>query len=543
MFAGLGLFFFAMHFLCVNLKRLADQRLRQRIAKLTSTTPAAMLVGAVMIVMTQSGSALVFLLVGLVRAGMMTLKQAQPVVLGANVGAGLVVLFLTMDIRIAVLLLIGVAGLLYAFSAQNRERVTGAAISVGLLFLGMQIMRDGASQLEATDWFARFVESSAGSPLLAFFAGAVLTFFAQSSVAVTAVMIVFLQSGLMGLQDGVMFVYGANIGGSLLMMVLSANLSGVQRQVALYKFGFNLVAALILVPLFYVELFSGVPLVIAFVSALSENAGTQAALAYAFFNAFPVPLFLVLLGPTASLLRKISPETRSELGAKAKYLASSAPDQPAIALRLVDLETKRLLDLISTGFEALRQSRDVKKLREHLDAAELLRKVILEALNDAASRRSLSIEDYERIDMLMRVHYAIGAMRDALEELGAELACLRRKRPDLSFSDSVVEGLDAILAVLISVARRRDEHDIEVLLRLTSKEGNGINTIRLAYLQGEHLLKPQDREHLLNAMNVCERLIWLFGETGKAYGSLGRAQVELLAPFLEEQRRSGRVSA
>lgn len=543
MFAGLGLFFFAMHFLCVNLKRLADQKLKRRIARLTSTAPAGLSVGMVMIVLTQSGTAAVFLLVGLVRAGMMTLQQVQPVILGLNLGAGLIVLFLTLDIRVAVLLLIGVSGIFYAFGSRHKEQVAGAAIGVGLLFLGFQIMRDAASQLETQAWFVQFVEATAGAPVLAFFAGMVLTVFAQSSIAVSAIMIVFLQSGLFQLQDGIMFVFGANIGSSVLMVLLSANLTGVQRQVALYKLGFNVISASILLPLMYVEAVTGFPLLVHLVSHLSNDPGTQVALAYVLFNVLPAPVLLLLCGPTAELLQKLSPETRAELGAKPKHLILPCQEPPPIVQRLVELETVRLLQLSSEAFDSMRCDRGSKKLHANLEAAGALHKIIAEALQDLASNRSLSPDEHKHVDMLVRILYLTQEMRGALRDFGAEVYYLRKKSPDLWFADSAVEGLDAILNVLISVARDRNSDALDVLARLTSKKGNGINAIKVAYLQNEQLLTGQGKVHVLNAMNLCERLIWLFGEAGAAYGRLGPSQVEVLSSVFDKPSAGERLRA
>ncbi|MET1411069.1 Na/Pi symporter [Roseibium sp. HPY-6] len=543
MFAGLGLFFFAMHFLCVNLKRLADQKLKRRIARLTSTAPAGLSVGMVMIVLTQSGTAAVFLLVGLVRAGMMTLRQVQPVILGLNLGAGLIVLFLTLDIRVAVLLLIGVSGIFYAFGSRHKEQVSGAAIGVGLLFLGFQIMRDAASQLETQAWFIQFVEATAGAPVLAFLAGMVLTVFAQSSIAVSAVMIVFLQSGLFQLQDGIMFVFGTNIGSSVLMVLLSANLTGVQRQVALYKLGFNAISASILLPLMYIEAVTGFPLVVHLLSHLSNDPGTQVALAYVLFNVLPAPFLLLLCGPTAELLQKLSPETRAEHGAKPKHLALPCQEPPPIVQRLIELETVRLLQLSSEAFDSMRCDRGAKKLHANLEAAGALHKIIAEALQDLASNRSLSPDEHKHVDLLVRILYLTQEMRSALHDFGAEVYCLRKKSPDLWFADSAVEGLDAILNVLISVARDRNSDALDVLARLTSKKGNGINAIKVAYLQNEQLLSGQQKINVLNAMNLCERLIWLFGEAGEAYGRLGKSQVEVLSSVFETPLAGERLRA
>ncbi len=543
MFAGLGLFFFAMHFLCVNLKRLADQKLKRRIARLTSTAPAGLSVGMLMIVLTQSGTAAVFLLVGLVRAGMMTLRQVQPVILGLNLGAGLIVLFLTLDIRVAVLVLIGVSGILYAFGSRHKEHVTGAAIGVGLLFLGFQIMRDGAAQIETQAWFVHFVEATAGAPLLAFLAGMVLTILAQSSIAVSAVMIVFLQSGLFELRDGILFVFGANIGSSVLMLLLSVNLSGAQRQVALYKLGFNAIAAIVLLPLIYIEAAFGVPLIVALVSHLSADPGTQVALAYVLFNALPVPALLLLLGPTAACLKRISPETRAELGATPKHLVLPCSEPPSVVQRLVELEMVRLLRLNSEAFESMRSSRGAKHLHASLEAAAVLHKTIDETLRDMASDRSLSAEEHGRVDLLGRVLYLTKAMREARLDLGADVFHLRKSCPELWFADSAVEGLDAVFNVQISLAHDRHSDTLEVLTRLTSTKGNGINAIKVAYLQDEHFLDGEARGRLLSAISLCERLIWLFGETSRAYGRLGQSQVEVLSSAFERQADAARLRA
>ncbi|MEL7525765.1 MAG: Na/Pi symporter [Pseudomonadota bacterium] len=543
MFAGLGLFFFAMHFLCVNLKRLADQKLKRRIARLTSTAPAGLSVGMLMIVLTQSGTAAVFLLVGLVRAGMMTLRQVQPVVLGLNLGAGLIVLFLTLDIRVAVMLLIGVAGFCYTFGSRHKEHVTGAAIGVGLLFLGFQIMRDAASQIETQAWFVQFVEVTAGAPLLALLAGVVLSLLAQSSIAVCAVMIVFLQSGLFELRDGILFVFGANIGSSVLMLLLSVNLSGAQRQVALYKLGFNAISSLVLLPMIYIEAVSGVPLIVGLVSHLSTDPGTQVALAYLLFNALPVPALLLMLGPTARYLQRVSPETRAELGAKPKHLVLPCAEPPSVVQRLVELEMVRLLRLQSEAFASMRSGRGARDLHANLEAAATLHKTIEETLRDMASERRLSLDEHGHVDLLGRILYLAKEMREALHDLGADVFFLRRIRPDLSFTDSAVEGLDAILDVLISVAHDRNRVSLDVLTRLTATSGNGFNAIKVAYLQDEAFLAGEARKRLLSAMSLCERLIWLFGETSRAYGRLGDSPVEVLASVFEKQAEAARLRA
>lgn len=522
-FGGLGLFFFALQFLGENLKLLAGQRLRQRIAKLTATPASGLLVGSIMILTTQSGAASVFILVGLVRAGMMTLMQTQPVILGISVGAGLIVLFLTINIQIAILLLIGMSGVLYAYGKPSIVRLAGATVGIGLLFLGLQIMRQGASGLEQQSWFLSAIEMTQGQPFLSFTIGALLSILAQSSVAVVVVMITFQKAGLFGLEEAIMFVYGANVGSSILTYFLAAKLTGVARQVAYYLVGFNFISALLLVPLFFVEIWFDLPLVATLVEALSSNASTQSAIVYLVFNLAPVPLLLLALKPTARILEKISPETAVEEASKPKYLADKLPSEPAVAQQLIELEQVRLFGLLISGLNAMRVSHGERQRDEALDAFDSLSNAIEAAIHQLTSQPNMTSESFEHLDGVLKIQRSLDAARTAIQGLGTEIFYLRKNAPDLSFPDAVVEGLDTILHILADVARNRQQEDIDIVLRMTSDEGNGTKSVRTAYLAGEDRVGDGDRLHLLAAANYCERLIWLSAETCKSYQNLRSA--------------------
>ncbi|WP_424964771.1 Na/Pi symporter [Dinoroseobacter sp. S375] len=122
----LGIVFFALHFLSQNLRQLASHQLRQTIARFTDRPHRGMLLGAVMITITQSGSVADFVVVGPLRAGMLGLKQAQPILLGVTVAARLKVLFLTLEIRAATMVLIAVSGAGYAYGDLPVQRIAKA---------------------------------------------------------------------------------------------------------------------------------------------------------------------------------------------------------------------------------------------------------------------------------------------------------------------------------------------------------------------------------------------------------------------------------
>ncbi len=111
--AGLGLFFVGLYFLTEHLKMLSGRRLRNRISAWTRSPFMGVLWGCVFIAITQSTAATMFILIGMMRSGMMTVRQSLPIIIGLNVGTGIVVLILVIDLKVAVLFLLGIAGIVY----------------------------------------------------------------------------------------------------------------------------------------------------------------------------------------------------------------------------------------------------------------------------------------------------------------------------------------------------------------------------------------------------------------------------------------------
>ena len=389
-------------------------------------------------------------------------------------------------------------------------------------FFGLQIMRTGVAPLATQSWFLDAIRATSGSPIFAFAIGAALSVVVQSSVAAIVVMIAFQHTGLFGLPEAIMFVYGANAGSSILMLLLSAKVTGVPKQVALYQVAFNFIGAAILVPLFYVESVSGIPLVRHLIEAITSDSAQQIAFANMIFNTVPVVVLLLSLNPSARILQSASPETKTEQGAKPRYLVDTQAPEPAIAVALIELEQTRLFDLLRAALGDLRQEKRGQDMAENIEAFDSLARVIDDAIADVTDGQPLTAEDYERLDILLRIQHDAKAARDGLSGLGIEIAKLRQAAPTLSFTDSVIEGLDAILQFLADVASERSAEDTELLLQMTSEEGNGTRSVRTAYLAGEHGLSAEDRMHLLAAANYCERHIWLFGEIGRSYRALAR---------------------
>ena len=519
--AGLGLFFVGLSFLTEHLKMLSGRRLRERIAAWTKRPLMGVLWGGVFIAITQSTAATMFILVSMLRAGMVTVAQSLPMIIGVNVAAGLIVLILVFDIKIAILFLLGLSGIVYTSDkARGLRAAAGTIFGISLLFFGLNTMQAGVAPLAETDWFESALQWTKDSYLLGFAIGVGLSFLVQSSLAVVVLTIALQQSGLFSLNESIMIVYGGNVGSSVLSFVLSASMSGQSKQIAMYQTAYNFAGAIILVPLFYLEIYGAFPLVKFAAESITQSGAGQVAVVNMIFNLVPGVVLFVLLKPASRLLERLWPETFVEQASKPKYLHDRMAEDPDTALELVELEQCRLVEYLANALDTLRQGGGRTKLEAYQEAFTTLSGQIREAISDLSTSSKLSQDSFERLNNLMNIQQSLQSASEVLGDMQKEFAALEHSQIGARFVASAIEGLDTILLTLIDVAKERSTEDAQFLEMMTSEEGHGISNVRSAYLAEESNLDPDARMKLLAAANYCERLIWLFGSMGRHYMAL-----------------------
>ena len=519
--AGLGLFFIGLYFLTEHLKMLSGRRLRERIATWTKNPVLGVMWGGVFIAVTQSTAATMFILISMLRSGMMAVRQILPIIIGVNMVAGIIVLVLVIDIKVAIFFVLGIAGIVYTNDkARAFRNIAGALLGISMLFLGLSTMQEGVAPLAQTEWFEGLLQWTRGNYILGFVIGAVMSFVVQSSLAIVVITIAFQSAGLFSLAESIMVVYGANVGSSILSLVLSSSMTGQSKQVAMYQTAYNFAGAIILVPLFYLEIRGDYPLIKTFAEWITTNEGGQIATVNLLFNSLPGVVLFVLIGPSAKLLESVWPETLEEQASKPKYIHDKATEDPDSALYLIELEQIRLIEFLSTSLDTQREGGAPSKLLAYQEAFKTLGEIIKETIFDLSTRHKLTPEIYERLDKLLHIQHSLEAASEAFGGLSKEFQALRKSSHGARFVNSAVEGLDTIVLSLLDVAKERSEEDAILLNTMTSEEGNGIKGVRSAYLAEESGLEASQRMRLLAAANHCERLIWLFGNMGKNYMAL-----------------------
>jgi len=201
-----------------------------------------------------SMSALSFVVAGMVAAGMVTVRQALPVIFWGNAGCGLLVFIAFLDIKVLTLFILGISGICLSFERpQHYKRTVQVLFGLGLLFYGLNIVQTSAASFAQEAWFKTLLNYAACSHLLAFLLGIFLSVISQSSAAISILAISMTSAGIFTIEQTMMIIYGANMGSSVLTYLLSAKLKGTPRQLVMSQVLFNIVAVSVLVAFFYPE--------------------------------------------------------------------------------------------------------------------------------------------------------------------------------------------------------------------------------------------------------------------------------------------------
>jgi len=162
---GLGLFFFGMQTMSDGLKNIAGDRLKAILSMVTKLPLIGILVGALVTCLIQSSSATTVMVVGFVNAGLLALKQAISVIIGANIGTTFTAwLVSSMSVFKVTHYALPVVGIGYGMSIFGRNKNTKfwgqVLMGFGLLFMGLGFMKDAFMPLRESqhvkDMFFRF---------------------------------------------------------------------------------------------------------------------------------------------------------------------------------------------------------------------------------------------------------------------------------------------------------------------------------------------------------------------------------------------------
>ena len=254
------MFLFGMNLMSSSLQRFAGKGLRSFIEKMTSNTGKCLFTGFLVTVLVQSSTATTLMLVSFVNAGLMTLRSAIGVIMGANIGTTVTAwLFaVSMDgsfsLGAIAIPLIFVGFVLSSFFKKQKTKDFGSfLIGFAFLFLGLSMLKDTSYPLLSSEGVRNFlapITDMGLSTLLFIIIGAVMTFCLQSSAAATSITMLLLACGVITFPNAVAFILGENIGTTITSNLAATSTNISSKRTARAHLVFNLFGSILVIALF-----------------------------------------------------------------------------------------------------------------------------------------------------------------------------------------------------------------------------------------------------------------------------------------------------
>lgn len=445
MCGGAALFLYGMNVMSGGLEKVAGDSMQRLIENLTSNIIKGVLVGAAVTALIQSSGATTVMVVGFVNAGMMTLRQASGIIMGANIGTTVTAQILSLSgisgdtwyIRLFkpstlanFLLLAGIILIMFLGKKNKKRAYVGEIIlGLGAIFIGMSIMTDSISAMQDLP-IMKTIFTGISNPLLGIIAGTLITALLQSSSASVGILQAFTVTGLVTWSNALPMIMGANIGTCAVTIISGTGANKEARRASIL----NLIFKLTGVALCFVVMY-GLDIFLHFDFWDTRLTTNGVANIHSVFNI----LSTIVLLPFCELFIKIScliiPD--GEKGDKPRKKVAAALDDrlmtfPAMAVKQAMNEVVIMAETALKGFDLTMRvvengesglTDEVKNIENEIDKMEsgisqYVTKIVAQHLTTAEKHTATTIlhvvTDLERVgDHVLNICYCVRDMREA----------------------------------------------------------------------------------------------------------------------------------
>ena len=467
---GLAMFLYGMEIMGDGLKQSSGTALKNVLGKLTSNVVTGLITGALVTAVIQSSTATIVLTVGLIGAGILNLKQAVSIVLGANIGTtvtaqiirlmdietsgGSLLTFFKPDTLAPVALVLGIIFVMF-LKKEKLNNVGMIALGFGVLFTGLISMTDAVEPLSESAAFADALQRFSNTPILGIVVGLVLTVVVQSSSAMVGILQALSSTGAMTFNLVYPVIMGINLGTCVTTaMVCSIGSSKDAKRTGIVHIVFNTIGTILFM----------------IVMTILKNAGFMADLWESIVNSGVIANFqtifnlltAIVLLPFTGLLVKIAcafvkdDEVVEEVIPEIAMLDAKLMISPAVALGEVRKVAKRMAETAKENILlSVQQFRIYDEERAALIAANEER---LDMITDKADNYMIELQGHIETETDTRERSILMQCIRDVERIGDyatnfdELA-LKKRNGDIHFSDMAKKELNILTDAVQEIIR------------------------------------------------------------------------------------------
>src|SRR6056297_3346381 len=431
MAAAAALLIWAVRLVRTGFERALGGKLRLWLRRSTSNRLAAAGSGAATAVLMQSSTAVAVLMAGFVSTGAIGSVAGLAIMLGADLGSAIVALVLNSKLAVVTPLLLLAGVMIFLRSSARRVRQAGRIlIGLSLIFLSLDLIREASEPLTNLAGAEAAMRYLAGDAIFAFVLAALFAWLVHSSVAAVLLFATLAAQGLLPLEATVSMVLGANLGGSVIAVILTLKAETAVRRVVwcnlLLRGGGAAVVLSLLVNY-------GLP-----TPGLDLGAGQQALYLHLAFNLVLLLIGLPLVGPlmrVAGLLVPDAPQRQAD-GASRSALDPSVQDQPRRAFACAQRE------LVEMGHRIEIMLRETIGLFDHYD-------------EETAEKQRAELHNLTQMSLDIRTYLSRVRSNDPQEDTG-------NRAFDLSgIAVNLEAGADVIARKMVDLAQVKDSENLQ----------------------------------------------------------------------------------
>ena len=517
--AGIGLFFSGIKILSNSMKNLASHRFRLLIAKWTNNPILAAFWGFASGMITQSSSNTVFILVGLVRGGLIGVRAALPVVIWSSVGTTVLIFLVAINIKLGILILVGFSGIFFGFDkGSRRESLYAALFGISLLLFGFQELKSGSTPFAQMEFIRDIFQYAKDSYFVAILIGIVLRLLIHSSTTIAVLIMTISHSGLIGLDQVMLMIFSMSFGEALSLYLMSSTIKGVSKQIVIFKVVESIAASALLLIVSSIEIGWHIPLTKYVVSTLGSTIEQQTAISFLILKSAPVFILSFLYGPIYRILVKLSPPTEEEGLSETKYITERSLADVSTALILVENEQIRIFERFSKYIDNIRSEKEselaydffaIRNSNVYLisEIDSYLKSIVNLNLSSTNSEIYLLLQN--RQTLLKSIDETVFSFVSTLFEIELSDAL-----ENLIQNSS--ESLHVNFITAFEATKSKDQFDVEILLKITGDKGPVMEKIRKNHLAEDQVLNPGEKVVLLYTTDLFQRTIWLLNNWAKS---------------------------
>jgi phosphate:Na+ symporter len=552
---GLGIFMLGLEFMSDGINHLAANKMRAMLAKIAGTPVKGLFAGTLITGVLQSSTAMTVMVVGLVNAGVVGLRPAISVIMGANIGTTLGNGLIALPLGPLGLILAGLFALVYVFSKVERTKnIALTFMGFSLIFYGLNLLTGGLKPLRAMPEVMAAISSLRADSFMGLLycviTAAGITAMIHSSSATIGIVMGLGAAGVLNWQTAVAFSLGADLGTTITSWMASLNLSKNAKRAAYAHISFNFIGVALMLPMFFLSMdllqwamgfFGGDPGK-AVIDANGKETFPMVPVAVGIystaFNVFNTAVLFPLIGVFERVLSRIGQRVTDdeEDYSMPRHLAPGLADELRTAVPAVQQEMARYLDASRMMLAAAKgNDTKFKSVHDHQRALDTLNQE-MRRFTSSAFRPELSSKQADLVASLIEEE-------DFSSSLGETLYQIARRVERHPFGPA---GLEITRAIIDLVDRGVAEHlgyGAAPAGRSAPPEINSMKAIgelRQRCLSANEL-SGEDRGALLALLGSAERALYLAERIQSERRSVSR-ELEQLADVPEPSMILGTLS-